>query len=499
MRRVPGVPSPLAQTLPSGLSRTEQLLIVQRHLDLPFVPSYVARHGGWVVDRVLHTLGSRGTRWWTTVTARLRAQQALLQQMNGRKNVLLDPDNYSLSCKARANLGLLGALAGVAELDSLQQLRALIKGEELPTPPQVRATLKKSVRAVDVSAEVALHTQYLDNVGAYKEVPRVISLDVGSSRRNDSLRYRAGVYQTINKAHAEADVEAGAAEGPMLERSEFAQAAVSLEGEVDLWKARRAAAAGAGAPALPPVHQGPFAWESDEEEAKPKPLKRLRRPINALLSKPKVSLAGVVGGLVQAPLRPIQRFHESETYDFPTRPPLNTLEEALRESKKRLFASCCLNVQLGSFSRQLFDYTGVSLRVDAGLPVLGYNAVSRAGPISRSDSSNHLARVPSQVPKCIFAQATSSYDSTLSVSLSQQLVGPLRARVDTTYDVSVNPKHQSLAAVRKAPLAVARDSVKPLETVYGLDMTVPGSSGAARFVVWYAPTRKEGMGEVRLL
>ena len=73
-RRRPGEPSPLPQKLPSGISRTEQLLGLQRYLNFPFVPSFVGGSGGLVLDRVVHTLGSRGSSWWATVTARLRAQ-----------------------------------------------------------------------------------------------------------------------------------------------------------------------------------------------------------------------------------------------------------------------------------------------------------------------------------------------------------------------------------------------------------------------------------------
>lgn len=37
-----------------------------------------------------------------------------------------------------------------------------------------------------------------------------------------------------------------------------------------------------------------------------------------------------------------------------------------------------------------------------------------------------------------------------------------------------------------------------LETVWGVDLTIPGSRGAARACAWFSPTRREGMVELRL-
>ena len=218
-------------------------------MDLPFVPSYVARHGGWVLDRVLHTLGSRGTGWWTTITARLRAQQALQQHVAGSRYVLLDPRNYALSCRAKSNAGPLGTLQGTVEFESLQQLSRLVDGEEddLPPPPQVRSTLRRGLLGGhELRGEVALHGHYQTNSGEELEIPRVISLDVASDKRKGGIRYQAGAYHTVSKLGTDApeDLEAGA--GPELERRDFFQAALSVEQEFSLWKQPRAEATGGG-------------------------------------------------------------------------------------------------------------------------------------------------------------------------------------------------------------------------------------------------------------
>lgn len=49
-------------------------------------------------------------------------------------------------------------------------------------------------------------------------------------------------------------------------------------------------------------------------------------------------------------------------------------------------------------------------------------------------------------------------------------------------------------------LATGAPWIQPvvLETVWGLDMIIPGSQGAARACAWFSPTRREGMLGLRL-
>ena len=37
------------------------------------------------------------------------------------------------------------------------------------------------------------------------------------------------------------------------------------------------------------------------------------------------------------------------------------------------------------------------------------------------------------------------------------------------------------------------------ELVYGVDIALPHLGGAARLALWYSPTQREGLGEIRLL
>jgi hypothetical protein len=77
----------------------------------------------------------------------------------------------------------------------------------------------------------------------------------------------------------------------------------------------------------------------------------------------------------------------------------------------------------------------------------------------------------------LYAGLVSKVATTVSASLSQQLVGPLRVRAD-------------------ARVALAGPTL--LETSYGFDVALP-PGGVARLVAWYCPQRKEAMAEVRFM
>ena len=116
---LPCEPAPLAQTYPSGLSRTQQLLAAQAVL-LPALPAFDGAAGGVVSNAVLYrppqlssrlsseekcceatlSLGSLpvqvldrvlartgGYTWWTTLAARARAQHMWNQHRNGARVV----------------------------------------------------------------------------------------------------------------------------------------------------------------------------------------------------------------------------------------------------------------------------------------------------------------------------------------------------------------------------------------------------------------------------
>ena len=94
----------------------------------------------------------------------------------------------------------------------------------------------------------------------------------------------------------------------------------------------------------------------------------------------------------------------------------------------------------------------------------------------------------------------------LTLSATQQIVGPVRLRGDWRFALDSHaacPKGLRGVVDPRAHLQLLRHvgGMRPslVESAYGVDVVVPGSSGAARVVAWWSPGRKEGMLELRLL
>ena len=112
--------APFSVGLPSGLARSQQLYMMQRFLNIPATPSYVAKDDGLVLDRVVVNVGGRS--WWQTLTLRLRAQRAWNTQefSKGKPHqVLGDPSMYALGGRFRVGFGAHTVLRGLGELGSL--------------------------------------------------------------------------------------------------------------------------------------------------------------------------------------------------------------------------------------------------------------------------------------------------------------------------------------------------------------------------------------------
>jgi len=174
----------------------------------------------------------------------------------------------------------------------------------------------------------------------------------------------------------------------------------------------------------------------------------------------------------------------------------NTPKYICRGTALRLFASAGISAQFGRFTRPVLDYSAASLRFDVGLTsphVVG------SMPSTASSSALDEANRPDK-HRAFALEGRGSWHS-LCVSLAQQVIGPLRARADFRFalDPSHIPRDQGERNTLKGVAQTAL-SVRPslLEAVYGADMVLPGTEGAARVAVWWSPKRREGMAELRL-
>lgn len=264
-------------------------------------------------------------------------------------------------------------------------------------------------------------------------------------------------------------------------------------------------------------------------------LSRKLRPVpySPWLSQPFLKVNAAVGCLARMPLphnafRPI---HHTGQPAAPSSQPQQTLDRAssrfaselwtpyLRDTALRVFGSVGVTGQLGHFCRPVLDFTAGSVRLDFGLTsphhVNTAAAASSYGNLSvfnpREDhldaahpyaatSSHTLAST--RFKNRAFALEGRGIWHALSASITQQVIGPVRARADFRYALDLP------SSIPQGPdgkrswhnILEAAGKTRPtlLETVYGLDVIIPGTSGIARGAVWYSPMRKEAMAEIKL-
>jgi len=88
-----------------------------------------------------------------------------------------------------------------------------------------------------------------------------------------------------------------------------------------------------------------------------------------------------------------------------------------------------------------------------------------------------------------------------TISAAQQLFGPVRAKADFRFalDPTNVPQNQGDSRTLKG-IAQTALSIRPslLESMFGGDIIIPGTEGAARVSCFWSPKRREGMVELRL-
>jgi len=251
-----------------------------------------------------------------------------------------------------------------------------------------------------------------------------------------------------------------------------------------------------------------------------------RKPYSMLLAQPHVKLTAAMGCLARMPLPHVRALapglqqHQMNQNPGPapstgnhrrsasmgsmtSRASLSSQladawEPYLKGTALRVFASTGISGQLGRFTRPVFDYTAMALRFDVGLssPHVVGSVPGAAGIVSSALSESNRP----DKHRAFALEGRGSWHA-LSVSLAQQVVGPFRVRTDFRFalDPTNVPQDQGERSTLKG-LAQTALSVRPslLETVYGGDVGLPGTEGAARLAFWWSPKRREAMAELRL-
>ncbi|KAL3142995.1 hypothetical protein ABBQ38_003276 [Trebouxia sp. C0009 RCD-2024] len=279
------------------------------------------------------------------------------------------------------------------------------------------------------------------------------------------------------------------------------------------------------------VTSGVQEGRAEHQQQRQLALSRRHKPVpySPWLSQPFLKVNAAVGCLARMPLphaafKPVQ--HQASS---PSRGKRQQHQERaasrfgselwapyLRDTALRVFGSVGVTGQLGHFCRPVLDFTAGSVRLDFGLTsphhVNTPAAASSYGNLSVfNPREDHLDTAPADEPSYsqrlrfknrAFALEGRGIWHALSASITQQVIGPVRARADFRYALDLP------SSIPQGPdgkrtwhnIREAAGQTRPtlLETVYGLDVIIPGTGGTARAALWYSPVRKEAMAEIKL-
>lgn len=347
---LPHDPPPLAIVRSSKLFRCQQLLLLQQLFSFPFTPSY--SDGLFSLDRVIASSG--GLNWWATLTARIQIQSLVLalrdksqeiRRVNRweqaksmlcrslcavgmRTRVLLSPStSFSASCEVDNALGYVFSCNNFST--------------STEKPWHAQATLRRKLEKHDIVIEAAWNDKCVDRQGRYWNVPETLSLDLVSTGSSSGLRYRIGVHHITGVSEPIGQVAATVPSGALP--GTHAQAAVSIENEVCIWKDTR---------------------------------HKLRKPYNLLESHPHATASSIIGGILNANM--LVR-NGGRRGGFP-------LSHGISADA---FASVGISVQLGRFQKPFLDFSKLSVRLDLG-------AASDLKNLQRSDLTSSTLEVTLQ-------------------------------------------------------------------------------------------------------
>jgi len=449
--------APFSVGLPSGLARSQQLYMMQRFLNIPATPSYVAKDDGLVLDRVVVNVGGRS--WWQTLTLRLRAQRAWNTQefSKGKPHqVLGDPSMYALGGRFRVGFGAHTVLRGLGELGSLsgavedfrrfkRTLSRFGGGDDADADASRAANVHSSERKDTshgddtfrgrvtlqtkafaghlVSFDASLRERY-QTPRKYIDGPSFFSASI-TSRGPRWFNYRLGVRQWLEDtlpAFEMSDVNLVLRPPPRRE----ATAGCSVEHQATLWRGKRRAA--------------------------PKGSKT-KRPggYAALPQTPCV----VVGGLLGATARLALADNSVSENDGA---PSTSVPPSLRSGDVdyRHCLSLTAHASVGSFARPLLDYTAVDLRYDlgstSGVSSGGTSSGTNQNPAPVPDARDAPKTMMERMVRAGFDGLARVENETVTAGVTQQILGPVRLRAELRFSPGTAGR-----AYRKGWQALTRD------------------------------------------
>ncbi|GMH40357.1 hypothetical protein BSKO_08261 [Bryopsis sp. KO-2023] len=165
---------------------------------------------------------------------------------------------------------------------------------------------------------------------------------------------------------------------------------------------------------------------------------------------------------------------------------------AAKDAAAKVFLGGSVSAQIGHMKRPFLNFSSLLAQLELGIPVPWLSGQLRRGRMQGVRSRQNLTTGITKLP----------FVPVLNLSVAQQVIGPLRVKAD--YKFSLDSRGGALGATNRGPMGVLVDHVQNiqpslLDVQYGADISIPGTHGAVRFGGWYAPSRKEGMLEFRMM
>ncbi|KAL8058529.1 hypothetical protein ABFX02_03G024900 [Erythranthe guttata] len=433
---------PLGLSRGTRLSRPKQIDFFQRFMSMPFVPSF-SNSNGLSFHRLISLPLPPFARdtWFSTLlgrfdvhkfTSSLPPRQSQ-QQENSDASFLhtvwthvLNPRFYALNFCSEWLL---------TPEDTL--LLSLEKCGTDDSIPRKKAVLHHKFSDHNLTIEAASPTLFVDGLGNYWDVPFTLGLDFASLPSSDSrMSSHFCINHTSGSPHKYDTNRVSVPVPPSLLPGLCAKCAVSFKKNIDIWRSQA-------------------------------PKTKLVQPYDIFLSNPHISASAIIGTVITASLgeNSFRAKAEDGWFGFQAKGANSAISADL-------FASASLSVQHGNFQKVFLDLTRINACVDVpSVSKFVVGASRLAVDLSNSRQAPSVEAIQAICPSA-------------SLSIQQQICGPLSFRLDCGVSVDMTKKKERWC------MNVINDPVYAVE--YALQVL-----GSAKAVAWYSPKQREFMIELR--
>ncbi|KAK7329355.1 hypothetical protein VNO77_23516 [Canavalia gladiata] len=430
----PGDPLPLGLSRGTRLSRPRQLQFMHTFMHAPLIPSY-AQPYGLTLHRVLSLPFSHN--WFVFLLGQFNLQRFVSSVKNSEEK----PERLSswfktfgrhLQHKSLYALGFCSEFQLTPDDTLLFGLDAYDNTDK----PRGKAVLHHKFPHHDLTLEAVYPGLFVDNTGNYWDVPFSMAIDLASVTTSDSsTAYHLSAHYTSGSPEQfETFQNRSDRVPPTLLPGLAFKSAFSYRKKIDIWRS--------DAPKL-----------------------KLVQPYDMFLSNPHISASGIIGAAATMAFGDNSARAQVED----GRQGFFLQASGIKSSfLADVFASISFTAQHGNFQRLFLDLSRFQARLD--FPS-GFKFLSGATSLTQ-DLLN------SQKPSM---EAIQAICPNATLSLQQQIVGPVSFRVDS--GISVDLKNPDWPIHAQEPVFALEYALQVL--------------GSAKAVAWYCPKRQEFMAELR--